>query len=153
VNQHTPACCGEASSLTVLHPALADVWHCQTKNGRCRRTLTGDGCVPLSLRHSCLELQKVPSADGSVCMACDNSTGATLDTAAAECTCPGAGYALVERDATGIRLPNGKQCVQCPASSYRDPQVPRLRLRLHVWLPPDEASRGVLLTALAQPRP
>lgn len=96
----------------------------------------------LSLRHSCLELQKVPSADGSVCMACDNSTGATLDTAAAECTCSGAGYALVERDATGVRLPGGKQCVRCPASSYRDPQVPPLRLG--VWL--REVSAGMRLT-------
>jgi hypothetical protein len=79
--------------------------------------------VGVLLRGSCLELLKVPSADGTMCMACDNSTGATLDMDAADCTCPADSFALIERDATGVRLPGGKQCVQCPASSYRDPLV------------------------------
>jgi hypothetical protein len=39
--------------------------------------------VGVLLRGSCLELLKVPSADGTMCMACDNSTGATLDLDAA----------------------------------------------------------------------
>ncbi|GAQ91983.1 Meckelin-like protein [Klebsormidium nitens] len=73
---------------------------------------------------SCLIKGQVASSDGTVCVGCNSTLGAVLNTATGECECS-AGSALVEFDNAGTRLP-AKACTQCPAGAHISSVEPEL---------------------------
>ena len=77
---------------------------------------------PYGVCMSCATESKVASWDRTTCMACDATAGATFDAAQDDCVCADPTTEIVvELDAAGVRLANGKACQACPTDSFPHP--------------------------------
>ena len=77
---------------------------------------------PYAVCMSCATESKVASWDRTMCMACDATTGATLNADQDDCECANPTTEIVfELDAAGVRLANVKACRACPTDTFPHP--------------------------------
>jgi len=89
--------CATGSSVTTAQLG------CECAAGTYR--LAGSGTSPYSSCASCAAVGSAVTWDNTTCMACDNTTNATLVAATGDCACASATAVLAELDSTGSGLP------------------------------------------------
>ena len=103
----------------------ADGLGCACVGNTIRTSVDPAGTLPSSpygVCMSCATESKVASWDRTTCMACDATAGATFDADQDDCVCGDpATQIVVELDAAGVRLANGKACQTCPTDTFPHP--------------------------------